>query len=290
MSTQSNFDVIIAGAGSLGTPTAYFLAMAGLKVLVIESRSSVGQGSNKHAIGGIRATHSDPAKILLCSRSIDIFHIGKKNTGRTLSGVQAVIALSHMTKKPKRRSRLARDAAQSRIEHRLARPGSHSLTLSRISTHRSSGGTFSQEDGSASPLKAAFAFYQEAVRAGAVFHFNEIVTAVEVTGNQVRSVTTTKGRYSTNCVINAAGAWTADIGRMVGLELPVKPDAHEAGITEAVQPMFSPMIVDIRRRPGSSNFYFYQHPGGKIIFCVTPDPQIWGYFEKDTSEFLAASG
>ena len=73
---------------------------------------------------------------------------------------------------------------------------------------------------------------------------------------------------------------------MVGLDLPVRPDAHEAGITEAVQPMFSPMIVDIRSRPGSSNFYFYQHPSGKIIFCVTPNPQIWGYLDQDTSAFL----
>jgi len=99
-------------------------------------------------------------------------------------------------------------------------------------------------------------------------------------------VTTNKGHYSTNYFINAAGSWSAEIGRLVGLDLPVKPDAHEAGITEAVQPMFNPMIVDIRSRPGSSNFYFYQHPSGKVIFCVTPNPQIWGYLDRDTSAFL----
>jgi sarcosine oxidase subunit beta len=43
-----------------------------LRVLTIDSRRSVGQGSNKAAIGGVRATHSDPAKIRTCLRSIEI--------------------------------------------------------------------------------------------------------------------------------------------------------------------------------------------------------------------------
>ncbi len=65
-----HYDVIIIGAGSIGAPTAFFLAKAGFKVLVIDKFPSVGQGSSKRAIGGIRATHSDPAKIRLCLRSI----------------------------------------------------------------------------------------------------------------------------------------------------------------------------------------------------------------------------
>jgi sarcosine oxidase subunit beta len=78
---MTNFDVILIGAGSLGTPAAYYLAKSGLKVLVLESVPSVGQGSNKRAIGGIRATHSDPAKIRLCMRSIEIFSTFKETFG-----------------------------------------------------------------------------------------------------------------------------------------------------------------------------------------------------------------
>ena len=81
MSTNTHFDAIIIGAGSLGTPTAYYLSKAGLKVLVLESVPSVGQGSNKRAIGGIRATHSDPAKIRMCLRSIEIFSTFKQQFG-----------------------------------------------------------------------------------------------------------------------------------------------------------------------------------------------------------------
>ncbi|MDD3748374.1 MAG: FAD-dependent oxidoreductase, partial [Candidatus Bipolaricaulis anaerobius] len=66
------YDVVVIGAGSVGAPAALSLAQAGLDVLVVDSLPSVGQGSNKAAIGGIRATHSDPAKIRLCQRTIEI--------------------------------------------------------------------------------------------------------------------------------------------------------------------------------------------------------------------------
>ena len=57
---MSDYDVIIIGAGSVGVPTSYFLAKEGMKVLVLEKNASAGQGENKAAIGGVRATHSDP--------------------------------------------------------------------------------------------------------------------------------------------------------------------------------------------------------------------------------------
>ena len=290
MSPRTNFDVIIAGAGSIGTPTAFFLAQAGLKVLVLDSRPSAGQGSNKHAIGGIRATHSDPAKILLCSTSINIFSHWQAEHGQDIewrAGGYSFVAYD--------------DAIEKTLKDLLEMQRNLGLNINwldrqaflelvpDINPADLRGGTYSPEDGSASPLKASFAFYKEATRHGAVFQFNEQVIGIETAAGKVRSVTTDKGQYSTNCFINAAGSWSAEIGRMVGLDLPVRPDAHEAGITEAVQPMFNPMIVDIRSRPGSSNFYFYQHPTGKIIFCVTPNPQIWGYLDQDTSAFLPLS-
>jgi sarcosine oxidase subunit beta len=46
------------------------------------------------------------------------------------------------------------------------------------------------------------------------------------------------------------------------------------------------MVVDIRKVPGSSNYYFYQNEEGQVIFCITPDPQIWGEDTRETSEFL----
>jgi len=84
MNSQDSYEVIIIGAGSVGTPTALFLAEAGFKVLVIDRNPSSGQGSNKRAIGGLRATHSDPAKIRLSMRSLDIISSWKEKYGDDL--------------------------------------------------------------------------------------------------------------------------------------------------------------------------------------------------------------
>jgi sarcosine oxidase subunit beta len=79
--TTKVYDAIIIGAGSVGLPTAFFLAQAGLNPLVIDQFASPGQGSNKAAIGGIRATHSDPTKIRLCIESIEIFSTWQETYG-----------------------------------------------------------------------------------------------------------------------------------------------------------------------------------------------------------------
>ena len=79
--TRPTFDAIVVGGGSVGVPCAYHLAKRGLKVLVLERCPAVGQGQNKAAIGGIRATHSDPAKIVLCNRSLAEMTTWKARTG-----------------------------------------------------------------------------------------------------------------------------------------------------------------------------------------------------------------
>jgi len=284
---QSSYDVIIAGAGSIGTPTAFYLAQAGLRVLVLEALPSVGQASNKHAIGGVRATHSDASKIYLCAESIKILSTWQENFGDDIewrAGGYCFVAYEQEVK--------------NTLQDLLACQKSFGLNIGWLEAEEIRtiipdiqaegllGGTFSPEDGSASPMKTNFAFYTQARAAGAEFHFNEPVIAVGTNRGRIQSVTTSLGRYTCKYFVNAAGSWASEISALVGVPLPVQPEAHEAGITEPVSPMFSPMIVDIRPREGSSNFYFYQHPTGKIIFCLTPSPQILGNRCLDTSDFL----
>lgn len=69
---MKNYDVVVIGAGSVGVPLSYRLAVRGLSVLVVEKLASIGQGQNKAAIGGIRATHSDRAKIKVGNASLDV--------------------------------------------------------------------------------------------------------------------------------------------------------------------------------------------------------------------------
>lgn len=283
----NTFDVIIAGAGSVGTPTAFSLAKAGLSVLVIDPLASTGQGSNKHAIGGVRATHSDPTKIQLCANSINILSSWLETYGDDIewkAGGYSFVAYDHSIEKT------LKDLLSLQISLGLDIDWRDTAGIVElvpdINTDGLLGGTYSPGDGFASPMKTNFAFFSHAVRFGAEFHFNEKVTVVHTRGGKISQVDTNKGSYSTPVFINAAGSWSTVVSDLLGVSIPVKPDAHEAGITESIAPMVGPMIVDIRERPGSSNFYFYQHQTGKFIFCVTPNPQIWGLYDKDTSEFL----
>jgi len=281
------YDAIIIGAGSVGAPAAWSLAEAGIRTLVIDSRSSVGQGSNKAAIGGIRATHSDPAKIRLCLRSIEIFSTWKEYYGDDIEwhkGGYLFVAYRE------REEKILQDLLAIQKPYGLNIDWFDKDALLEVSPDLNPndliGGTFSPDDGNASPLLAQHAFYIHAKRLGVEFHFNESVTGIDVAGGRVRGVKTDKGEYGADVVINAAGAWARPVAQMVGLDVPVNPDSHEAAITEAVARFLDPMVVDIRPVTGSSNYYFYQHYTGQIVFCITPSPNIWGEDTRETSGFL----
>ena len=288
--TQSSshiYDVIVIGSGSIGVPAALSLSAAGFRVLVLDGSASVGQGSNKRAIGGVRATHSDLAKIRLCLRSIDIFKNWQDNYGDDIEWVEGgycFVAYSQEVKKSLKDLLVKQKSMGLNIDWVDSKtlldavPGLNPTGLL--------GGTLSPEDGNCSPLLALHAFYSRASSLGAAFHYDEPVIGLDIQSGKIRGVLTSKGSYSAETVINAAGAWAHQVGALAGLDIQVRPDSHEAGITEAVAPFMKPMVVDTRPGPGSSNFYFYQHKTGQVIFCITPSPNIWGFDVAETSVFL----
>jgi sarcosine oxidase subunit beta len=284
---RKQYDAILIGAGSVGAPAAFSLAEAGVRTLVIDKAPSVGQGSNKTAIGGIRATHSDPAKIRLCLRSIEIFATWKELHGDEIEWYQGGYSFVAY-----------REQEEKILKALLEIQHSYGLNIDWLDKQALLevipalnhdgliGGTFSPDDGNASPLLAIHAFYRHAQRMGAEFRFGEEVVGIVSEGGRVRGVRTDKNEYSAEVVINAAGPWARQVAQMAGIDVPVTPDAHEAAITEAVARFLDPMVVDIRPMPGSANYYFYQHYTGQIVFCITPSPSIWGYDTRETSSFL----
>jgi len=287
MTTNKSFDVIVVGAGSVGTPAAMTLSEAGLKVLVVDQCPSVGQGSNKRAIGGLRATHSDPAKIRLCLRSLEVFAAWKELHGDDIEWLKG--GYSYVAYRPEE-ERTLKELLAVQKRYGLAIDWHDAAGLLRIIPDLNPdgliGGTFSPDDGNASPLLAVHAFYRRAKSLGAVFHFGERVTALAVSGGRVTGVRTDKGEYGAAIVVNAAGPSGAEVAALAGVDVPVRPDSHEAAVTEAVARFLGPMVVDIRPVAGSANYYFYQHATGQVIFCITPSPSIWGQDVRETSSFL----
>lgn len=289
---MTEYDVIIIGAGSIGVPIALSTSMEGLKTLVIESFPSVAQGDNKHAIGGIRATHSQRSKIWLCQRSIDIFSSWEELHGEDIWWVQGGYTFLAYTNDDEK---LLRDTVKIQRNYGLnisyVDVEKIKQLVPGINEESLLGGTYSPEDGNASPLLALHSFYRKSRENGAVYNFNEKVIDILTKDKKIIGVKTTKGKYKSQFVVNAAGAYAKEIGKLVGMKIPIEPDSHEAGITEPVRKFFTTMVVDIqpKRDPkfgNSKNYYFFQNKEGKIIFCLTPNPRILGTDRRETSSFL----
>ena len=285
MSTQA-YDAVVVGAGSVGLPCALFLAEAGLRPLVIDQFASPGQGSNKAAIGGIRATHSTPAKIRLCLDSLRVFSTWREARGDDIEWQQGGYAfVAYRPEEERTLKELLKVQQGYGLNIRWLDSGKLLEIIPDLSPAGLLGGTFSPGDGSASPLLSCQAFYRHARRRGVEFRFGERVTGIIRRRGRVVGVRTDKGGYATGVMVNAGGAWARSVAQMGGLDIPVAPDSHEAGITEPVAQFLKPMVVDIRPYEGSKNYYFYQHRPGPIVFCITPEPPIVGTDRRETSSF-----
>lgn len=282
-----DYDVIIIGAGSVGVPTALALSEKKLKVLVIDSKSSAGQENNKKAIGGIRATHSDFGKIKVSQRSIEIFSTWKEKHGDDIGWISNGYSFpAYNIEDEKKLKDLMKIQHSFGLNIKWISPEEYEELVPGINIDGLRGSTYSPDDGSASPLLALNAFYFKSLEFGAEYKFKEKVINLELEDNKISQVVTDKGQYSADTIINASGNNAKEIGRMMGINLPVIPDSHEGAITEPVERFFEPMVVDMRPANGSANYYFYQNNEGQIIFCITPSPSIIGTDSDSTSEFL----
>ncbi len=286
---NKNYDAVVIGGGSVGLPTAYYLAEKKLKVLVIEELSQVGQGQNKAAIGGIRATHSDPTKIRICQQSLDVyrnfadkyniniewkqggycFPVFREEEEKTLKGILPL----------QKQYGLNIDWVDAKAITEII-PG--------INEEELRGGTYSPEDGDLSTLRTAHAWYILGKKLGCDFVFNDPVRSIEVKDNRVVSVSTIKETYNTSIIVNASGANASNIGKLTNLNIPVVPDSHEAGISSPFEHFLKPLVVDLRPGPEgkTSNFYFAQNKLGQVIFCYTPRILMKGVNRSSTSEFM----
>jgi sarcosine oxidase, subunit beta len=285
------FEVIVVGAGSVGVPVALALGEMGIKTLVLDGNASPGQGENKKAIGGIRATHSEPAKILSCLSSLQVFSTWEDKYSDNiewLKGGYTFPVYREIEEKALRGILPIQKKYGLNID--FVGPEGIQEVVPGIAAEGLIGGTVSPDDGSASPLRAVNAFYRRAKELGATFVFKEPVERIIVENGKALGVVTKNETYAAPIVVDAGGPRSRELCKTAGVDVPVTPDSHEAAITEPVKPFFTCMVVDLRPGPDSKNYYFYQNRLGQVVFCITPEPLIVGDDKRETSVFLPLVG
>ena len=287
MTKENNYDVIVVGAGSVGIPTAMALGNMGLKTLVLDRHPSPGQGENKKAIGGVRATHSDPGKILTCLTSLKVFSTWQETYGDDIEWLKGGYAFPvYRNIEEKALKGILPIQKEYGLNTEFFGPKEIKEIVPGINPDGLIGGTISPDDGSASPLRAINAFYKRALALGVEFRFQASVSGITTKKDRVVGVACRDTQYQAPVVVDAAGPFSNPLSKTAGVSIPVVPDSHEAAITEPVEPFFTCMVVDLRPAAGSSNYYFYQNKLGHVVFCITPAPVIVGTDNRETSVFL----
>eukprot|EP00824_Muranothrix_gubernata_P010171 TRINITY_DN23054_c0_g1_i1.p1 TRINITY_DN23054_c0_g1~~TRINITY_DN23054_c0_g1_i1.p1 ORF type:complete len:328 (+),score=70.96 TRINITY_DN23054_c0_g1_i1:43-1026(+) len=288
MALKTVCDALVVGAGSIGVPIAMNLALRGMRVVVVERKGSSGQGDNKRALGGVRACHSDPSKIVCGQMALEVFRTWKDQYGDDIEYNQGGYLFPAYTEGIETTLRslfpIHRQfnvgsywADPKEIQEKIA-PGLNQTDLR--------GGLFSPHDATCSPMLTINAFARRAKSLGVTFKYNSSVAEILTKGDRVTGVKTEQGdTIEAQTVIDCAGGNSAPLFRRFA-DLAIMPDSHDAAITEPVEKFSDAMVVDLRARPGSKNSYFYQNKHGQIIFCLTPDPLIPGTDCEETASFL----
>jgi sarcosine oxidase, subunit beta len=264
-------DVVIIGAGIVGSSIAYQLTSAGCgSVVILERESSQGKGSTGKSMGGVRAQFSTPVNIQMSLYSILFFRNFEENMGHP-SGYRAQGYLFIAT--AERHLEYLRANYERQIEAGLKTASliKRDDIVAMVPQLRSDdiiGGSFCSTDGFVDPYSVMTGFTLRAVDQGATLIRDAQVTGLSLDAKGVASVETTQGSIATRTVVNAAGAWSAEIAKMAGVNLPVEPLRRMLVPTEPFDKVAhsAPMVVDM-----STGFHF--RPEGLGLLLAWNDPE-----------------
>lgn len=274
-----NADVVIIGGGIVGSSIAYQLTTAGCRnVLVIERESAQGKGSTGKSMGGVRAQFATPANIQMSLYSIPFYAEFEETLGHPSGykpqGYMFVATspshLAYLQANFERQKKLGLKTAQ------LVDAAYISRMLPQLRSDDILGGSFCSTDGFVDPYSAMTGFMAKAIEQGATLWKNTQVTGISVDQRGIAGVATAKGEVSTRTVVNAAGAWAAQVAKLAGLELPVEPLRRMLVPSEPFNefPHSSPMVIDM-----STGFHF--RPEGRGFLMAWNDPEETTGFKTD---------
>lgn len=249
---KSHYRAVIIGGGVVGASIAYHLTKLGWTEVAILERSILTAGSSWHAAGGIHALNADPNIAALQAYTIDVLTQLESETGQA-TGLHMTGGITFACT-PDRWEWLQaayRVFQTMGIEDvRLMTPDEMKIACPIMSLDGVKGGMWADREGYIDTTGVVHAYARGARMRGAEVVEHNRVLELRQRREGGWEVVTEKGRILTEHVINAAGLWAKQVGRMVGLELPISPLEHHYLVTESVPEIEAldfevPMMVDL---------------------------------------------
>ena len=264
-------DVVIIGGGIVGSSIAYHLTEAGCRnVLVLERESHQGKGSTGKSMGGVRAQFTTPVNIQMSLYSIPFYAAFDERLDHP-AGYRPQGYLFVATKPAHLHYLEKNQQLQKSLGLKEVRMVSADEILTMVPQLRSDdilGGSFCPTDGFVDPYSAMTGFTKRAVENGATVWKSTEVTDILKNGNRVSGVVTSRGEVHAPVVVNAAGAWAAQIATMAGVDLPVTPLRRMLIPTEPFDGVSHeiPMVIDM-----TNGFHFRPESRGFLLAWNDPE-------------------
>ena len=265
----STADVVIIGGGVMGASTAYHLALAGWKDIVLLERDELlGQGATGRCAGGVRYQFATEVNIRLSLASLPMIERLLDETG--VDPLYRPCGYLLVATRQDDASAFARNVV---LQNTL---GVHTQWMSaddvrrRLPTMRfedALGGTFHDKDGLADPNSVVQGYAAAARRLGARLVTRCQALSIEVADGKIQSVETSSGRVACRHVVNAAGPWLGQVGAMAGVDVPVQPVRRQMATTTALPdlPADFPFVVDF-----AQSLYFHREGAGVLTGMSNP--------------------
>lgn len=276
-------DAAIVGGGVVGCALAFQLARRGLKVVLME-RAELGSQSTARCAGGVRQQFSGEVNVRLQRLAVRLLQHFHEETGghADFRQIGYLFLLTTPEEVTDWRRYLAMWHRLGLTEARWVTPEEARELVPVLDIEDVLGGTFCPSDGLASPADVTAGYAAAARRHGARLEEGVTVTGIKSHGGRVCAVQSTAGDVATPLVFDCAGAWSAEIGRLAGVDVPVKPYRRHIFVTDTFPEVAraTPMTVDF-----ATSLYF--HPEGDGVLLGMSDREEPSTFSTEVSwDFL----
>ncbi len=248
---NSHYRVVVIGGGVVGASVLYHLAKFGWKDVALIERSVLTAGSSWHAAGGFHALNADPNIAALQAYTIDLLSEIEKESGQSVGmHMTGGLTLAGTEDRWEWLQSAYRIFQSLGIEDvRLVTPEEAGELCPVMSTHGILGGMWADREGYIDTTGTVHAYAGAARKYGAqVIEHNRVLELQQIPEGW--RLITEKGTVTCEHVVNAAGLWAKQVGRMAGIELPVSPLEHHYLLTETIPEVAAldkelPLVVDL---------------------------------------------